>query len=73
MRLLTVGCIHVPGVHIFRTLYRKAVGAIGHNTMPFFWESQLNVKSSKSRSRFNLLLLEHGEYYFEDFFFIREL
>jgi factor associated with neutral sphingomyelinase activation len=32
-------------------------------TITYFWES--NVKT-KSRSRFNLLLLEYGEYFFED-------
>ena len=32
--------------------------------MQFFWEKKAK---SKGRSRFNLLLLEYGEYYFEDF------
>lgn len=33
--------------------------------MQFFWEK--SNKSSKARSRFNLLLLEYGEFYFEDY------
>lgn len=33
-----------------------------HNTPHFFWEK----KANKNRSRFNLLLLEHGEYLLED-------
>ena len=34
-------------------------------SIQFFWEK--NPKQKASKSRFNLLLLEYGEYYFEDF------
>lgn len=33
--------------------------------MQFFWDK--SNKSNKARSRFNLLLLEYGEFYFEDY------
>jgi hypothetical protein len=42
--------------------FSKAKGKANASAVNFFWDQ----KGQKSRSRFNLLLLEYGEYLLED-------